>query len=96
MATVADLPADIHDAAPNLLLAQHILAGEPPDLKPWAQLALAELSNPAQFVRTAAQCRSPLIACRNGQPDSLPAGRLACDILQRDLAPYGDVAGYIV
>ena len=96
MATEADLPGDIHDAAPNLLLAQHIRAGEPLDLKPWAQLALAESSNPAEFARTAAQCRSPIIACRDGQPDSLPAGRLACDALQRDLAPYGDFAGYIV
>jgi hypothetical protein len=96
MATEADLRGNIHDAAPNLLLAQQVRAGEPLDLKPWAQLALTESSNPADFVRTAAQCRSPLIACRNGQPDSLSAGRLACDTLQRDLAPYGDFAGYIV
>jgi hypothetical protein len=95
-ASDADLPVETHDIAPNLLLAQQIDAGEPMNLKPWARLAFAELGDPAEFARKTADCRLPIVALRRITPDYIERSRASCDALQRDLAPYGDFAGYVV
>lgn len=92
----ANLPAETRDIAPNLLLAQQIAASEPMNLRPWARLAFAEVSDPAEFARRTADWTLPILAVRREAHGSIDQSRFACDALQRDLAPYGDFAGYVV
>jgi hypothetical protein len=96
MASGANLPAETHGIAANLPLAQQVAGRELMNLKSWARLAFAELSDPAEFARKTANCKLPIVAVRRAALDSLEQSRFVCDALQRDLAPYGDFAGYIV
>jgi hypothetical protein len=94
-----DTPTDeLRDAAPNILLFQPVSPDEtrwqPAD---WAQGVMAPIIEPMQFALAADSCELPIIAARpHGPTDDLAVARLACDALQRDLAPYCQCAGYIV
>jgi len=83
---------------PNLLLAEEPIAGQPPRLSPWAQLAVVQAANLEHG--TAGKLGVPVFAVRSSEPGekyATPAdARTACDRLQRDLASQGDFAGYIV
>jgi glycosyl hydrolase family 2 len=83
--------------ATNIVLAHPLKQGEiepPPDD---ARLVVAEVSDKATFADWASTQHRPVIAFRP-LPDSYEtaAARAECDRLQRDLAPYGQFAGYIV
>ena len=92
-----NLPEDFahQTIAPNVLLAQHV---ENPSEKvlPWTQIVAA----PADDVllrEMRARLDLPLIAIRKlNSPLSIAEARAACDALQRELAPIGQFAGYIV
>ena len=92
-------PSDqLRDAAPNIMLFQPVSPEETRwKLAPWAQGVMAPVINPTQFALAASQCEVPILAARpHGLTSDLAATRAACDVLQRDLAPYCQCAGYIV
>jgi hypothetical protein len=83
--------------ATNIALAYRLRQGEvelPPDD---ARLVLGEVTDEASFADWAKTQHRPVIAFRP-LPDRYEtiAARMECDRLQRDLAPYGQFAGYIV
>jgi hypothetical protein len=96
---ILDVPARIaveegpqwRHAAPNLLLAARLNRDES-DLPQWARLAVVDESHPAvEYVA------APLIVSRRRHPfASIDEARAACDGLQRDMAPRGDFAGYLI
>lgn len=81
----------------NILLAHYQRQGQdepPPDD---ARLILGEVQDAATFADWAAALQRPVIAFRPlPEPWNASAARAQCDRLQRDLAPYGQFAGYIV
>jgi hypothetical protein len=80
--------------SPNLLFAERFSSTETPRPSEWADLVLLEVEPPVDaFARCAAQCKLPVLAYRQQEESPKRAG---CDQLQRDLAPHGDFAGYIV
>ena len=84
-------------AVRNLLIGQYVSAKEPLTVDPKAPIIFAEVGEPADFAQRPGNCNRPIIAVRrSAQPDKIEAARAACDVLQSDLAPYGDFAGYIV
>jgi hypothetical protein len=94
-----NLPSDFRltECAPNLLLAQAIGRGDVLELAPWAQLAWVQSDDPLLVARVAALAEVPVVAVRPlVTPLPLEAARAACDELQRDLAPSGQYAGYVV
>ena len=90
------LPADFKksDAAPNLLLAQGSRSSATAELEPWVELiATDELT----WLTNSAALDKPVIAIRRLDSfASVADARAACDVLQRDLAPIGQFAGYVV
>jgi hypothetical protein len=94
-----DLPPNFKrsDVAPNLLLVQVTAGGEPLIREPWADALLIETADPLLVARIAPQAGLPVLVSRPLQI-ALPIdqARAACDSLQRDLAPHGQFAGYIV
>jgi hypothetical protein len=91
------LTTEAREAARNLVLAQVILADEPVQLAEWAQLAVVEVAELSALADKIADCNLPIVAYRPElNPTSIDAARAACDRLQRDLAPLGDFAGYVV
>lgn len=84
-------------AAGNILLAHRLVQGRaepPPDA---ARLVLAEVSDPATFATWAQSLSRAVVAFRPlPQSAEVVSSRAECDRLQRDLAPYGQFAGYIV
>jgi hypothetical protein len=94
VAVVGSLPEGFSKVslAPNLLLAQFIGA-ERVEPRPWADVLLVDAANAS----LAARWPRPVIVTRFLRERSdLPAARLACDALQRELAPSGQFAGYII
>jgi hypothetical protein len=95
-----ELPADFQRAAaaPNLLLAQPLASGEPALLHSWADLAWVAAEDVREFTRLASAIdHIPIIAVRPlSAPLPIDESRAACDRLQRDLAPIGQFAGYVV
>lgn len=91
--TETDTP--LAEAAPNLLLAQRVTS--PRDrLLPWAQLAWVEAPDLAATL-AALPDKHPRVAVRRLRQALAPeAARRACDALQRELAPLGLLAGYVV
>ena len=81
----------------NLLLAEHFGSQEPLDPSPWAQLVVVDVADAVEFSQRAASCALPILA-RRPAPEQLNVAeaRGACDALQRELAPFGDFAGYLV
>jgi hypothetical protein len=92
------LPEDFDPraSAPNLLLGQIIESDDPPPRDPRVHLVFAgaDLLVHSTLVRSTGK---PIIVIRRlSAPRSLSEARAACDELQRDLAPLGQFAGYIV
>jgi hypothetical protein len=83
-------------AAPNLLLAQTLNSASVSNCQPWADLAMVSTTDRA-LLAAAAGWNFPVLAMRPlGSPLPLAEARVACDALQRDLAPIGQFAGYVV
>jgi hypothetical protein len=83
-------------AAPNILLAAYVSVDAEPIVPPWAQAVVCEVADPSGFASRLAQAMCPVIAYRPlGRVLPLSEARGACDHLQRDLAPFGDFAGYL-
>jgi hypothetical protein len=94
-----ELPAEFAKSpfAPNLLLAQQIGPGDAQTLQPWAELAIVSADDPEFFARVSSRLTVPVVAQRRlALPLPIAEARAACDALQRDLAPGGQFAGYIV
>ncbi len=82
---------------PNLLLAQPLGAGDQPTIQPWADLTVVAADNLDAFARTVRPLSIPVVAERRfTAPLPLAEARAACDTLQRNLAPLGQFAGYVV
>jgi hypothetical protein len=82
---------------PNLLLAARIGPGATADVPPWADLAVASADSADDFACLIQPLKLPVLAERRlVVPLPLDQARAACDVLQRDLAPIGQLAGYIV
>ena len=92
------LPADLEprNVAPNSLIARMIGSDNLTPIDPRIDLLVAD----AQWLATRtlpATLDKPVIASRRlPSPVDLAQARAACDRLQRDLAPLGQFAGYIV
>jgi hypothetical protein len=64
---------------------------------PWADLLFASAVNLNWIASVMTQSHLPVLATRPlAAPLELASARAACDALQRDLAPIGQFAGYIV
>lgn len=94
----ADAPlAEITRAAPNLTLLQR--AENPDEVSASAHGVIADLDDPRDFaLRWNDFDRLVLVRSPQGRlsDTSLTERRLACDGLQRALAPWGQFAGYLV
>jgi hypothetical protein len=81
----------------GLLLAQQIRSGGSFDMRPWADVIVCDLSqvDAEKFDLNEVTC--PVLMYRgDDSPASSVQARAACDRLQRDLAPVGQFAGYLV
>jgi hypothetical protein len=84
-------------AVRNLLIGQSVSADKPVAAAPNTQIIFAEVGELEDFVVRFRNCDRPIIAVRRlPEPVKIEEARAACDALQRDLAPYGDFAGYVV
>lgn len=91
------LAGELRAAAPNLLLAQRIDRDEIIELADWAHVAFCDASHVAALRNASQGSPLPIVAQRRLNGDfTLVAARRECDRLQRDLAPLGDLAGYVV
>ena len=85
------------EVAPNIVCAQPLRSGGDLTIRSWAAAIWAEGDNPRWFGEVAARTDLPVVAVRRLiKPLPLDAARAACDALQRDLAPIGQFAGYVV
>lgn len=92
-----DAPRDLAPAklAPNVLVAQRLTRLED-HVAPWAQVAWVEGEALHTAVGNLAR-KLPVIAVRKLPEPCAPAeARRACDALQRELAPLGPLAGFVV
>ena len=84
------------DAAPNLLLAQERGSATTAEVESWADLLVIKADDLTRLSISLGSDK-PAIAIRRLDPlDSVADARAACDVLQRDLAPMGQFAGYVV
>ena len=93
------LPAEFLKSAiaPNLLLAQRIGPGDTPAIYEWAELAVITAESLDHFASVSNTLAVPILAERRlAVPQPIASARAECDTLQRDLAPLGQFAGYIV
>jgi Glycosyl hydrolases family 2 len=82
---------------PNLLLAQFVQTDQPISIAPWANLLLVETKQPELFANKIVGVDLPVVAVRpSANINNIEQARAECDILQSDLAPFGDFAGYVV
>jgi hypothetical protein len=89
------LDASIASAAPNILLGCRMSGSEasPPD---WANVIFGDVEDPREFANRFTPLGRPVIAMRPLDSSAgLHGARTACDLLQSDLAPHGDFAGYL-
>ena len=94
-----DMPREFSkvDAAPNILLAQRLDAGDPLVRQPWAEMFLTTTPEPELLTEIARLGELPIIVVRElATPVAISEARGGCDQLQRDLAPVGQFAGYVV
>lgn len=97
---------ELRRAAPNLVFAQDIgrdspilLGNSPPYYTfPGAEMAFVEVGESVRYFATrVGNSLHPVVAWRRNHDSlSISEARVAIDDLQRDLAPYGDYAGYVV
>lgn len=82
----------------NLLISQYIPLGDfSTAVRNQAQVVFAEVGQPEEFAARFKNHDRPVLAVRRlNEPATMEAARAACDALQRDLAPHGDFAGYVV
>jgi hypothetical protein len=84
-------------SALNVVLAQCSSTGERVELEGWANAVVGYVEDPETFARQFAECRLPVLGGRrNDEATTLADARRECDRLQRELAPFGDFAGYII
>jgi hypothetical protein len=84
-------------AASNLLLAEQFTSGNTAQADSLADCLVVDAANQETFARTAQTTTLPIIARRPLQTETtIEEARRAVDALQRDLAPIGDFAGYLV
>lgn len=84
-------------ASGNMLLAQSFSAGSPCRPDDWADVVVCEVERLGQFAADIDECRLPIIVQRaQAGFAGFNETRLACDHLQRDLARFGDFAGYLI
>jgi hypothetical protein len=99
-ATDAALPSDFKKSqtAPNLLLAQWIGSENWVTPESWADLLLIAGDQLDLIAEATERTDLPVVATRFivDKPLDIAEARAACDELQRDLAPVGQFAGYIV
>jgi len=82
--------------AANVLLAER-MTRQRTTLSQWADLVILSTGDPDFLLTAATAIQRPVIVSRPlAHPLELPLARLQCDVLQRDLAPIGQFAGYIV
>ena len=90
-------PEDLRRAARNVILCELRSDADSSPPSPWASAIVYDICDPGRAAANAKQCALPVIAWRPSQERTSPAtARAACDALQRDLAEYGDFAGYCV
>jgi hypothetical protein len=88
---------DPDDLNHNLLLAERFRPENPIAPAAWADAVVCDMANPDTWAARTADCKLPIIAARPAaKPRSLMEARALCDLLQRDLADQGEIAGYIV
>ncbi|HEX5105262.1 MAG TPA: hypothetical protein VFV87_15690 [Pirellulaceae bacterium] len=93
------LPADFRkaQAVPNLILAQRLSRDATLTRQPWADVVLVTADDTDLVRQAVASIDAPIIAARYRRPPAdIATARAACDALQRDLAPLGQFAGYVV
>jgi hypothetical protein len=98
MAVIEELPNDFKKSAvaANVLLAER-MTRQRTTLSQWADLVILSTDDPDFLLTAATAIQRPIIVCRPlAHPLELPLARLQCDVLQRDLAPISQFAGYIV
>jgi len=86
----------VHGVAPNLLLAQPLDAVRDFSAEPWADVIWAETNDDRQLASVVTHDQPVVAVRRLTVPASVERARAACDELQRDLAPLGQFAGYVV
>ncbi len=94
---LGDLPTGFKrsEVAPNLLLANFINGDGPFYVAPWADVQFVHAD--PDLLTAAGRIDKPIVATRYlDRPLDLAEARAACDVLQRDLAPLGQFAGYVV
>jgi len=88
---------DLRAVTPNLLFAERSNSGSAAAPADWAQLIFCDSTNVAELRDVKRQLPLPIVAERRLHGDyTLAEARRECDHLQRDLAPLGDFAGYVV
>jgi hypothetical protein len=95
----APLPPDFRKSqvAPNLILAQGISPDHRWPREPWTEVLVVQADEPEWIAEAGTLDEVPIIAARYlRSPVDLATARAACDTLQRDLAPLGQFAGYVV
>jgi hypothetical protein len=89
--------AIIADIAKNVVTVQSPSTLDGLSLTQWAKIVTMEVTDERQFAERAAAIDRPVIAMRPLEHQlSVADARAACDQLQRDLAPFGQYAGYVV
>jgi hypothetical protein len=89
---------EMSNVARNVVLCHLVCDDRSGDTLPsWAETIVYEVEDLQRAAQFAAECALPVIAWRRSAETNHPAAaRVACDALQRDLAPHGDFAGYFV
>jgi len=93
------LPVDLRSLAAGALLCQRIdpRAASAMAMRPWADVAIVDASDPPAASAAAAACPTPVIAALPPAPAmEVEQARRLCDVLQADLAGRGEFAGYVV
>lgn len=93
-----ELPETIRDAAPNMLLVELLCGHSPLPPKHWAHAAVVFPGGETQAI-FAPLIDLPMIAVDVVPPipyGSFREARAAADLLQRELAPIRDFAGYLI
>lgn len=91
-----DMPT-LKAAAPNVIFAHAASGSFAPEAADWADMLLVEAGDVDKLEQALSGNAIPVAAVR--RLDACPsfiAARAECDRLQRDLAPIGDFAGYVV
>jgi hypothetical protein len=89
-------PLAVKGIAPNVLLAQPLDPVREFSLQPWADAIWAQTTDAATLTQLLATDRPVIAVRRLASARPVADARALCDELQRDLAPIGQFAGYVV